>query len=79
MRRLAKRDVEALLASYDEDPTGALATALGVLLGRPGRPFEELVAEAPLAPARRAALLAHDLGALDALAAELNETRALAG
>ena len=77
MVRLAKRHVEALLAHYDEDPEGSLAAALAVVLGRPGAPFAELVELAPLPPARKAALLAGDVAALDALAAELNEARGL--
>ena len=77
MPRLAKRHAEALLARYDDDPVGALRAALAVVLARPGASFADLVAAAPLDPARRAALLAGEVAALDALAAELNEARGL--
>ncbi len=77
MARLTKRDVERLLAGYDADPAGALATALGVVLDRPGARFADLVDQAPFDDARRAALLAGDVAALDGLVAELNERRAL--
>ena len=74
---LGKRHVERLLATYDDDPTGALAEALGHVLGRPDGTFDELVAAAPLADDRRAALLVRDVAAMDELARELNETRTL--
>lgn len=72
---LGKRQVERLLATYDDDPAGALAEALGHVLGRPGGTFDELVAVAPLTDERRAALLVRDVAAMDDLARELNETR----
>ena len=75
--RLTKRDVEHLLATYDDDPVGALAGALGSLLGRAGASFDELVVDAGLSEARTALLMARDHGALDELAAELNERRTL--
>jgi hypothetical protein len=77
-RRLAKRDVEALMAALDDDPVTALSRALAVVLGRPeGTAWDHLVADAPLSPGRRAALLARDPAALWSLATELNEERTL--
>lgn len=77
MSRLAKRDVERLLADYDAEPTSALRRALGRVLDRPHATWPELVAVAPFAAERRAALLAGDAAALDALVRELNEQRDL--
>ena len=73
MTRLRKRDVEALLRDYDADPVGALERALRIVCDRPGASFAELVADLPAGDR----LLAGDVDALDALAAELNERRAL--
>jgi hypothetical protein len=67
-----------MLAAYDADPVGALAAALAVVVDRPGATWEASLAAADLADGRRRALLAGDLGALDELAAELNELRTLA-
>jgi hypothetical protein len=80
-RRLSKRDVETLLARYDDDPVTAIAVALGRLSDRPNATFAELVDDLGerglLSADRHHALLVHDVAALDALAAELNETRSL--
>ena len=75
---LRKRDVEALLDRFDDDPVGALTIALRRVLGRPEATWSELLAAAPLSPDRRQALAAGDQDALDALARELNELRTLA-
>lgn len=77
MRRLSKRHVEQLMTRYDSDPVGAVESALQHLYDLPATPFAELVAHAPLTDERRRSLLRHDLDALDALATELNENRAL--
>lgn len=77
--RLGKVQVERLLGVYDDDPVSALSDALRIVLGAPEASWTELLDIAPLAPARRAALLRHDQHALDALAAELNELRRLDG
>jgi hypothetical protein len=80
-RRLSKRDAEMLLATYDSDPVAALESALRQLSGQPRAEFDDLVAllvEMGRVTAGRAlALLDRDVAALDALAAELNETRSL--
>lgn len=78
MPSLRKRDVEALLASYDHDPVAALTAALRVVLALPHAGFDELLAAAPIDDVRRVGLARHDLAALDDLARELNETRTLA-
>lgn len=79
MTRLRKAQVEALLRDYDADPVGALTVALRVVLGRPAADWVELIAVAPMSPARRAQLCDRDPRTLDELAAELNERRDLVG
>lgn len=74
-RRLSKSDVEDLLRDIDFDPIGALAIALGKVLGRPHARFETLVALAPVDPVWRSALIAGHAAALDRLASHLNELR----
>jgi hypothetical protein len=76
-RVLGKRHVERLLTTYDDDPVGALTEALRLVLDRADGSFDELVAAAPLADHRRAALLLREVSAMDDLARELNETRTL--
>lgn len=80
-RRLSKRAVESLLNTYDDDPIGALETALRYLCDRPNATFDELVDDlherGTLNTTRQRALLDRSVAALDALAAELNETRQL--
>ena len=78
VRSLRKRDVESLLAAYDGDPVGALASAMRIVLEMPGEVFPALVRAAGFPPERQQRLLAHDVRALDELARELNETRTLA-
>jgi hypothetical protein len=77
VRRLTKRDVERLLRAYDHDPVGALTTSLRIVLGRPEDDFDALIAHVDLADERRQRLLQRQPGALDELAAELNERRTL--
>jgi hypothetical protein len=72
--RLRKAEAESLLSAYDHDPVGALTGALRVVLDHPEAGWEALVGLLP--PGRRAPLLERRPSALDALAAELNETRA---
>lgn len=74
---LRKRDVEALLGSYDSDPVGALAIAMQRVLDLPGEVFPALVRAAGFPAERQRRLLDHDVRALDELARELNETRTL--
>jgi hypothetical protein len=80
-RRLSKRDAEVMLSTYDDDPVAALETALRRLCGRPTSSFDELVGElvgsGRMSSVRAGSLLAREVVALDALAAELNETRSL--
>lgn len=77
MTRLTKFDAERLLADYDHDPLAALTAALRVALDRPGDEWTALVKAAGFTCARRIRLQAADPAALDELAAELNELRAL--
>jgi hypothetical protein len=76
-RRLAKRDVEALLRDYDADPIVALTAALRIVLRRDDASWDELLDLAPIPDARRRLLRERDAAALDDLAAELNEERSL--
>jgi hypothetical protein len=76
---LKKTDVERLLADYDDDPLGALTTALRSALQMRDATWAELLAAAPLDAGRRQLLLSGDEAALDRLAAELNERRSLEG
>ncbi len=75
--RLGKRHVEALLAGYDTDPVEALTQALRHVLQAPDAEWAQLVVLCGFLPGRTAALAAHDVRALDELAAELNEMRAI--
>jgi hypothetical protein len=77
MARLTKHDAERLLADYDADPVGALTVAVQIATGRHDAGWDELVASVTDDPHRRAALVARDVSALDALARELNELRGL--
>jgi len=78
-RRLRKADVERLLADYDADPIATLTVALRVALATPDATWETLLERAPIEPERRERLRSGDEGALDELAAELNENRCLDG
>ena len=69
--------MEALLGSYDDDPIAALTAALRIVLDRADDSWPELIRAGDFTETRAAALLVGDQGALDALAGELNELRAL--
>lgn len=78
-RALHKSDVEALLATADRDPAGALRTALATVFARTHATFDELIAAAAL-PGGLPLDLIHGLrsrldSALDHLIAHLNEER----
>lgn len=77
MRKLSKREVEALLAEYDKDPASALLAALQILI--PERPdnWEEAVNSLPLDDATKRQLRDRSLAALDSLVKQLVETRSL--
>lgn len=77
MTSLRKRDVEAMWDRYDTDPVGALTDALKRLLGTDETDWAALVKMAGFTCSRRVRLQAHDRRALDELARELNELRAL--
>ena len=77
MNRLNKFDAERLMDAYDADPVAALTAALRALLDRPHDDWTQLVKAAGFTCARRILLQGADPVALDELAAELNELRAL--
>jgi hypothetical protein len=70
-RRLGKADVERLLDEFDHDPVAALTAALRIITGRPHASWETLLAMLP----ERNGLERLNVGSLDRLAAEMNETR----
>ena len=75
--RLKKADVEAMLAHYDTDPVRALTDALRLVLEMPTANWPELIGAAGFSDSRAASLIVADEVALDTLASELNELRAL--
>ena len=77
MRKLSKRDVEALLAEYDKDPVSSLLSALQLLL--PERPsnWEEAISALSIDDAKKQELRSHSIDALDSLVKQLVETRSL--
>ena len=74
---MKKAHVEALLGDYDTDPIGALTAALRIVLDEPVGDWDSLLAAAKFSDTRRARLQLGEQGALDELAAELNEAREL--
>jgi hypothetical protein len=66
--------VEALLATYDDDPVGALTAALRVALDRPTADIGELLVAAGLGVD-----VMDDVAARDRLVRDLNELRGLPG
>jgi hypothetical protein len=77
MSRLTKRDVEQLLAGFDDDPVAALRQALGRVLDRPDDDWATLLELSGLPSGRVRALRRGDQAALDDLARTLNEQRDL--
>ena len=77
MTSLTKRDVEQLMATYDDAPVESVTTALRVVLDRPDLDFTALVKLAGFTCDRRIRLQAQDAGALDELVTELNELRTI--
>ena len=65
------------MGAYDDDPVAALTTALRRVLDSPDGDWPTLVRLGGFSPERSARLLGADQRALDELAAELNEQRAL--
>jgi hypothetical protein len=74
---LKKRDVERLMADYDQNPVGALTAALQVALDEPELEWTALVKAAGFSCARRIRLQAQETAALDELLVQLNEARAI--
>jgi hypothetical protein len=75
--RLTKRDVEAMLARYDDAPIEALTVALRKLLDQQNATWGQLIAGGPFSDERRQRLLGADEAALDTLLGQLNELRTL--
>ena len=66
-----------MLAHYDTDPVSALTAALRLVLEMPSANWPELIGAAGFSDSRAASLIVADEIALDTLASELNELRAL--
>lgn len=71
---LAKRDVELLLDAYDTDPVAALSVALDVL-GVHGATWDRRIDALDVDAVVAQRLKDHDVATLDALVAQLVETR----
>ena len=72
-RRLSKSDVEVLMRDIEFDPIGALAIAMGKVLGRPHARFETLVAVAPVDPAWPAIRALRHTGSIGAMVARASK------
>ena len=77
MRNLSKRDVEALLNEYDDNPVVAVHTALHVLIPDCPTEWSAAVELLPFDSARKQLLRARDTATLDALVKQFVETRCL--
>jgi hypothetical protein len=77
--RLNKRDVEKLLDHLDDDPIGALTTALQKVLDARAAAWPVLIERLPLSTSERGRLLDQELDAMYDLAALLNEQRTIEG
>ena len=77
MRRLSKRDVEALLGEYDNNPVAALHAALSILIPDCPKDWSGAVDCLQMTEAAKQSLRDHDTAALDALVKQFVETRSL--
>jgi len=77
MRKLSKRDIEALLGQYDNDPVDALHTALRILIPMCPDDWNTTVALLSVSEEQKTALCAGKIEALDSLVKQLVETRGL--
>jgi hypothetical protein len=77
MRKLSKRDVEALLTEYDNNPVSSLHAALGVLIPNCPEEWEEAVNLLSIDESKKQLLRHGNVVALDALVKQLVETRCL--
>lgn len=77
MRKLSKRDVEALLAGYDKNPVSSLLSALQLLLPEHPSNWEEAVNALSTDDVTKQQLRDHSIDALDSLVKQLVETRSL--
>ena len=77
MRKLSKRDVEALLGEYDNNPVASLHTALRVLIPICPDNWSATVALLSVSEEQKNDLRAGKIEALDALVKQLVENRGL--
>jgi hypothetical protein len=77
MRKLSKRDVEALLSEYDNNPVGALHQALRVLLTDCPSDWNAAIGLLDIDDANKQSLRDGNIAALDSLAKHFVETRGL--
>ena len=77
MRKLSKRDVEALLGEYDHNPVGALHAALRVLIPDCPSNWQQTVELLSVSDEMKNNLRNQKIEALDSLAKQLVETRGL--
>jgi hypothetical protein len=77
MRKLSKRDVEALLSEYDNNPVGALHHALKILLTDCPSDWKLAIDLLDVDDAEKQSLREGNVAALDSLAKRFVETRGL--
>jgi hypothetical protein len=77
VRTLTKKEVESLLDSYDNDPTGSLRTAVSSLLGVECASWEIMTSLMPAKYASSGSLQRQETTAMDDLVKQLVEHRAL--
>jgi hypothetical protein len=77
VRTLTKKEVEALLETYDHDPVGSLCTAVSSLLEVDCPTWESMMALLPMRYAVSGSLARQETAAMDDLVKQLVEHRAL--
>lgn len=77
MRKLSKRDVEALLSGYDNNPVVALHAALRLLIPDCPNDWNDTVALLSVSDEMKRDLRNCEIGSLDSLVKQLVETRGL--
>jgi len=77
VQTLTKKDVEALMSTYDANPVGSLCIALSVLLRVQVTQWEQAMALLPSPFAESKELKQQDVAAMDELVKQLVERRAL--
>lgn len=77
MRKLSKRDVEALLGEYDHDPVAALHAALVILIPDCPNQWNSAVDCLQISETDKQLLRDRETSAMDALVKQFVETRGL--